>query len=112
MMRGRFTCRRNSVSACLPPSESDTDAGVTTSAQSRPSVSTTRWRFRPTAFFPPIVASRPALFGRLYGLAVEDGRGWFRRLAGLLSHPLPQRCVQRLPGTVLLPEAKIVKHNP
>src|SRR5262249_39574154 len=107
MMRGRFTYRWNSASACLPPSESETDAGVTTTAHSKPSVSTTRWRLRPTVFFPPVVAARPALLGRLYRLTVEDGGRWPRRLAGFPAHPLPQRGVQRLPTAVLLPQPKV-----
>lgn len=110
MTFGNFTDSRNADSANLPPSRSCVHAGVTTSAQTRPSVSTTTWRLRPTTFFPPVVAAEAALFGRLDGLAVEDRRRRFGRLARFLADALAQGIVYALPRTVRLPLAKPVKY--
>src|SRR5919108_4790403 len=106
-----LTWRRASSSACLPPSRSCTEAGVITKAHSSPKVSTTKCRLRPTIFFPPVVAFRPALLGGLHALAVEDRGGGLRLFAGLASDPLPQGIMNPLPGAVLLPQAKVMKHN-
>ena len=63
-------------------------------------------------FFPRNVAAWSTLLRRFDTLAVEDCRQGFRRLAGLLSHSLAQFGVQGFPSAVLLPEPKIVEHDP
>src|SRR3954447_4271273 len=74
--RGRLVPTRRNTS--LAPSKSCTLAGNTATAQTSPSVSTSTCRLRPLIFFPRVVALRPARFGGLDGLAVDDaGRGGF-----------------------------------
>lgn len=109
---GNFTDWRNRASTSRPPSRSCTLAGVMTSAHTSPSVSTTMCRLRPSTFFPRIVATRPALFGRLHRLAVENARSRFGGLAGFPPDPFANLGVERLPRAVLLPKTKIVKDDP
>src|SRR5690606_19245197 len=111
MTLGNFTRSRNCSKASLPPSRSCTEAGVMTNAQSKPSVSTTACRLRPTSFFSPVVAARPALFGRFHRLAVEDRTAGTRPASRLASHAFPQRIMDTLPRAVLLPEAEVMKGN-
>lgn len=68
---GYRTWRWNSVRTSRPPSRSYTQAGVTTGAQSSPSVSTTMCRLRPTSFVPRVVAAWPALFRTLDALGAH-----------------------------------------
>ena len=109
---GNFTDLRNAASTSLPPSRSCTLAGVMTSAHSSPSVSTTMCRLRPLTFFPRIVATRPALFGRFHSLAVEDARSRLGGLARLSSDPFTNLGVESFPSAVLLPQSKVMKDDP
>src|SRR6185437_16311054 len=82
-----------------------------TRAQSNPSVSTTACRFRPTTFFPRVVAAWSGLLGRLYALAVEDRSRRLRRMTRFLPHTFAQLGMNQFPGAVLLPGTEIVKHD-
>src|SRR3954468_24084013 len=83
-----------------------------TSAQTRPSVSTTRCRLRPTTFFSRIVTAWPALLGRLHALAVEDRSRRLGRFPCLPPHALAQLGVQMFPGAVVLPLPEVMEHDP
>ena len=72
------------------PSQSWTEAGVTTNPQTSPRVSTTRCRFRPRTFFPPVVPPVPAPVGRLHRLAVHPQGLRGRRGPGLDPDILPE----------------------
>lgn len=111
MILGKQTCRRNFSSTSLPPSRSCTEAGVMTSDQMSPSVSTTMCRLRPTSFFSPVEATWPALFGRLDALAIKHGGTRLGLFASLGSYSLSQLGVQVFPSAILLPLAKVMKHN-
>jgi len=108
---GNFTDSRKASNASFAPSRSCTLAGVTTNAQTKPSVSVTMCRLRPTAFFSRVVAAGPALFGRLDGLAVEHRRGRLGRAPCLASHAVAEFVMNPLPGSVRLPPAEPVEHD-
>lgn len=111
MTFGNFTDSWNTSRASFAPSRSCTLAGVTTNAQTSPSESTTTCRLRPRSFFPRVVATGPALLGRLDGLAVEHRRRGLGRPARLLADPIAELVVQPLPRAVRLPLAEPVEHD-
>lgn len=111
MTFGNFTNSWNASKASFAPSRSCTSAGVTTNAQTNPRVSVTICRLRPSVFFPRIVASWPALFGRLNGLAIQNGCGGFGRSAFLSTNSVAEFLVQPFPSAIRLPSAKPVKDN-
>src|SRR5256885_5786289 len=108
----RFTTPRSLSTSTTPPARSCTSAGSTTSAHTRPSVSTARNRLRPLIFFPRVHSPRAALLGRLHRLAVEDGGRELGPPAILAADLLAQRVVKAVPGAVALPGAEVVEHDP
>src|SRR5690606_36677622 len=109
---GKRTRSRNDSRVSLPPSRSWTLAGVITRPQISPSVSTTICRLRPTSFFPPVEATWASLFGRLHALRIEDCDCRFGSLSRLLPHLLAELGMNCFPGSILLPEPEVMKHNP
>ena len=111
MIFGNFTDSWNASRVSFAPSRSCTSAGVMTSAQTSPNESTTTCRLRPSTFFSGVVATWPALFGRLDRLAIEHRRRGLGRLARLLANSIAKLRVQSFPGSIRLPLAEPVEHD-
>src|SRR5262245_39070549 len=112
MCRSRGSRLRTSRSSISAPAQSVTLPGVTSTASTSPSVSTSRCRLRPLIFFPPVVALQARVaVAHLHRLAVEDGG------AGLTRPPLGQAdllaeaLVQPFPGAVQAPAADAGVHG-
>src|ERR1700739_171368 len=78
-------------------------AECTSTASTKPSVSTSRWRLRPEIFFSRVVPAYAASVGGLHRLTIEDG-GTRLRLAALeCAKRPPQDLVHTLPRAVEAP---------
>src|SRR6185437_6677211 len=108
----RLTAPCSRSTRAMPPTRSWTEAGTTSNAHSRPSVSTATKRLRPMIFFFRIDPAWTALLGRGHRLAVEDGGRRLGRLAGRAADFVTQRVVGFVPTAVLLPGAEVMKHRP
>ncbi len=55
-----------------------------------------------------VIAMRPALFGRLHRLAIDNGRAWRRLASDRATHALTQDMVNALPDASPSPGVKVV----
>src|SRR5215210_9436327 len=75
----------------------------------KPSVSTSKWRFLPLTFLPPIVATFFSTHAaRLYRLAIDDARAGLRVSLEAHPHPLAQGCVYSGPCSVQAKLSEVV----
>src|SRR3954447_16533662 len=95
------------LSSALAPARSLTLAAVTRTASSRPVVSTSTCRLRPTTLFPPVVPPRAGQRGALDRLAVHHPGGRVGGPAVEAAAVGPQRVVDGGPRPVLLPPAEV-----
>src|SRR6185437_11598807 len=94
------------------PSRSWMFARWTTTASTKPRVSTRMCRLTPLIFFPRVVPPRAAGPGRLDGLTVETAGARLGLLTDVLAHLASQRVVDPLPVPRAAPPVEVVPHRP
>src|SRR3954469_16325149 len=99
-----------SVRTHSSPSGSVRLAAWTQIRSGKPRVSTNSVRLRPLTFFSPVEAAHPADFGRLDGLAIDNGGRWLCRAALAFPDPFPQGVGEGLEGAIIGPSVEVVAH--